>query len=110
MDVADATLRIARSSPTGECYHLSTPQNITIRQLVEMICRKLGADFDQVVQVTDDRPGKDAAYLLDSAKARETLGCQDRHSLEDGLAETVCWGVEHFGQLRLKQLDYYHNP
>lgn len=107
-DVADATLRIARSAPAGECYHLSTPRNISIRELVEMICRTMGADFDAIVQVTEDRPGKDAAYLLDSAKARRTLGWRDAVSLEAGVAETIQWFGNYEAEIRRQPLDYVH--
>ena len=76
-DVAAATLAIARQAPAGECYHLSTDRFISIRELVEMICRMMNADFRQVAQVTNDRPGKDAAYTLDSTKARQSLGWRE---------------------------------
>ena len=69
-DVADATLRIARSAPIGECYHLSTTRNISIREVVEMICQIMGADFKSVVEMSEDRPGNDAAYLLALKRAR----------------------------------------
>ena len=109
-DVADATLRIARSAPAGECYHLSTPRNISIRELVEMICRTMGADFNAVVEITDDRPGKDAAYLLDSAKARTTLGWRDAVTLEAGMAETIQWFGNYEAEIRRQPLDYVHKP
>jgi len=108
MDVADATLRIAHHAPVGECYHLSTPQNISIRQLVEVICRHMGADLGQVVEETEDRPGKDSAYLLDSAKARNTLGWHDSISLEEGIAETIRWVDEHLDEIRQQPIDYIH--
>lgn len=109
-DVAEATLRIARSAPVGETYHLSTPQNISIRALVELICRTMGADFGSVVEITEDRPGKDAAYLLDSAKARRGLGWKDTVTLEAGIAETIRWIDEHIDEIRRQSLDYIHKP
>ncbi|MEO6005729.1 MAG: GDP-mannose 4,6-dehydratase [Opitutus sp.] len=107
-DVAEATLRIARSAPAGETYHLSTPRNISIRELVETICRKMGADFESVVQVTDDRPGKDAAYLLDSSKVRAAMQWRDTVSLEDGIADTIRWIDEQAEEIRRQPLDYVH--
>ena len=109
-DVADATLRIARSVSVGETYHLSTPRNISIRELVETTCRIMGADFQSVVEVTDDRPGKDAAYLLDSAKARGRLGWADAVTLEAGIAETIRWVDEHFEEIKRQPIDYIHKP
>jgi dTDP-glucose 4,6-dehydratase len=109
-DVAAATLAIAQRAPAGECYHLSTDRFVSIRELVTMICGLLGADFDRVVRVTADRPGKDAAYLLDSRKVRTTLGWHDTVSLEDGIRATVDWVERHFAALRAQPLDYIHKP
>jgi dTDP-glucose 4,6-dehydratase len=109
-DVAEATLRIARTAAVGNTYHLSTPRNISIRELVEMICRIMGADFNKVVEATGDRPGKDAAYLLDSSKARLTLGWSDTVHLEAGIAETIRWVNEQFDEILRQPLDYIHKP
>lgn len=109
-DVAAATLAIAQRAPAGECYHLSTDRFVTIRDLVTMICGLLGADFERVAAVTADRPGKDAAYLLDSRKVRTTLGWRDTVSLEDGIRATVAWVERNLEALRQQPLDYIHKP
>jgi dTDP-glucose 4,6-dehydratase len=109
-DVAAATLAIARQAPAGECYHLSTARFISIRDLVEMICRMMGADFARVAEVTADRPGKDAAYTLDSSKARQSLNWHDTVSLEDGVRATIAWVDRHLDEIRRQPLDYIHKP
>jgi dTDP-glucose 4,6-dehydratase len=109
-DVAAATLAVARQAPTGECYHLSTARFILIRELVEMICRMMNTDFAQVAQITDDRPGKDAAYTLDSTKARTTLGWRDTVTLEEGVRNTIAWVDAHLDEIRRQPLDYIHKP
>lgn len=109
-DVADATLRVARSGPAGETYHLSTTRMISIRELVALICRMMGTDFATTVEITEDRPGKDAAYLLNSAKAHAALGWRDTFSLEDGIAATIRWVDEHLDALRRQPFDYVHKP
>lgn len=109
-DVSSATLAIARQAPGGECYHLSTDRFISIRALVEMICRMMKADFNQVAQITDDRPGKDAAYTLDSTKARQTLNWRDTVALEEGVRATIAWVDEHLDEIRRQPIDYIHKP
>ena len=109
-DVASATLAVARQAQAGECYHLSTPLFISIRELVEMICRMMNADFAQVAQITGDRPGKDAAYTLDSTKARQTLNWSDTVALEEGVRATIAWVEEHFSEIRQQPIDYIHKP
>jgi TctA family transporter len=105
-----ADLAIARTAPAGECYHLSTDRFISIRDLVKTLCELLGADFDRVVDIVDDRPGKDAAYTLDSTKARQSLSWSPTVGLEYGLRETVAWVASHFETLRTQPLDYIHKP
>lgn len=109
-DVADATLRIAQNASPGETFHLSTPRNISIRELVETICRTMGADFSSIVQVTEDRPGKDAAYLLDSSKVRHVLGWTDLVPLEKGITETIRWADDHAEEIAHQPFDYVHKP
>ena len=109
-DVAEGTLRVAREGVPGQVYHLATRVTHSIRQVVEVICRCLDADFSQVVEVVGERLGKDAAYLLDSTKARTTLGWEDRVPFEDGVAEVIAWVDEHLEALRQQPLDYLHKP
>ena len=109
-DVSDGTLRIARNAPPPEIYHLSTTRNISIRDLVEMIAQRVGVAFSDHVEIVGERLGKDAAYLLDSAKIRETLGWQDRISLEQGIDETIGWVRQNLAALTALPADYIHKP
>lgn len=109
-DVAAATLAIARQAPAGDCYHLSTARFISIRDLVAMICTMMHADFAQVVEESHDRTGQDAAYTLDSTKARQTLGWSDTVALEAGVRATIAWVDTHHEDLRRQPPDYIHKP
>jgi len=107
-DVADGTLRVAREAPSGEIYHLSTSRNISIRALVELIAEQMSVDFEKNVEVVGERLGKDAAYLLDSTKAKEALGWEDRISLEQGIEETIAWVRDNLDSLKEQPFDYIH--
>ena len=109
-DVAEGTLRVARAGVPGQVYHLATRVTHSIQQVVELICRRLNADFGQVVELVGERPGKDAAYLLDSTKARATLGWEDRVAFEDGVGEVIAWVGGNLEVLRQQPLDYIHKP
>lgn len=109
-DVSDATWRIAREAPLGETYHISTNEIVTIREVVERICKKLGASFEANVELVGERLGKDAAYMLDSTKIRRQLGWADRISLDRGLDETIAWVEKFIGDLKSLPFDYIHKP
>lgn len=107
-DVADGTLRVARKSLPCEIYHFSTSRNISVRDLVLLICERMKVSFEDTVEITEDRPGKDAAYLLDSSMAHNALGWSDKISLEEGIEETIAWIGENLDEVKREPLEYIH--
>ena len=109
-DVSDATWKIMQKGQDGNTYHISTNEVISIRELVERICFKLGVKFEDHVEFVGERAGKDAAYHLDSTKLRTELGWQDRINLDQGLDECIAWVKSNFEALKVQPLDYQHKP
>jgi dTDP-glucose 4,6-dehydratase len=107
-DVADGTLKAARNGRAGDIFHFSTSRTISIRSLVEMIAKQMKVSFKDNVDVVEDRPGKDAAYLLDSSKAKDVLRWEDKIALEEGIEETIAWVKDNLGILKNQPLDYVH--
>jgi dTDP-glucose 4,6-dehydratase len=107
-DVAAGTWRAAVTGSPGEIFHLSTQRLISIRELVEQICARLGAAFADHVDIVGDRLGKDAAYILDSEKARRMLGWNSTIDLEAGIDETISWVDKNLDALRTQSFDYVH--
>jgi dTDP-glucose 4,6-dehydratase len=67
-----------------------------------------GIQFDDLVEMSEDRLGKDQAYLLDSSKLRNDLGWCDTVSLEAGLQETLSWVDNNLEILREQPQTYIH--
>jgi dTDP-glucose 4,6-dehydratase len=109
-DVSEATWRIMLDGVSGQTYHISTNEIVTIRALVERICAKMGVDFAQHVEVAPERLGKDSAYQLDSGKLRQTLGWCDRIGLEQGLNECATWVDANLAELSRLPANYIHKP
>jgi dTDP-glucose 4,6-dehydratase len=107
-DVSDATLKIGVNGTAGHSYHISTKETVSIRQLVATICELLNVEFEQACEVTDERPGKDAAYLLNANKLRNELGWTDSVSLHSGVERCVDWAKQNFEVLKTQPLDYIH--
>ena len=107
-DVSAATFKIALDGIPGDSYHISTNETITIRELVEKICELTNANFTELVEVSEDRLGKDQAYLLDSTKLRENFNWQDKINLEQGLIDTLSWVDNNIEILKSLPADYIH--
>ena len=69
-DVVDATIELALAADPGTSWHISTNESISIKNLVKKICDKTNVDFDEIVNVSEERLGKDLNYLLDSSNLR----------------------------------------
>lgn len=109
-DVATASLAILDRGQSGQVYHLSTDRFIAIRDLVAMIAQKTGSSFEKLAEVTEDRPGKDAAYLLDSTRAKQELGWAPAVDLEAGADSVIQWIDQNLSTLRTLPDHYIHKP
>ncbi len=109
-DVADATYKIALNGTPGETFHISTRNSVSIRHVVEEICRMMDLKFSEAVDVAEERLGKDQAYLLESSHLRDTLGWKDNISLEQGLIDTLNWVDNNLDVLKNLPNEYIHKP
>ncbi|MGK0265843.1 MAG: dTDP-glucose 4,6-dehydratase [Maricaulis sp.] len=96
-DHAEALLAILESGRTGETYNVGGDAECSNLDLVQRLCAELdrqrprqGNSADQIAFVTD-RPGHDFRYAIDAGKLQRELGWSPRHSLADGLAQTISW-------------------
>ena len=109
-DVSRGELAILERGRIGETYHLSPPAGVSVKDVVAAVCRAAGRSFEDSVEVTAERPGQDAAYVIDSSKAEEELGWRPEISFEDGIAEVVEWVDRHWDEIETQPLDYVHMP
>ncbi len=109
-DVSNATWQCMTGGNNGDCYHISTDRIVSIRELVQIICERMGAVFDDCVEVAGERLGKDAAYKLDSGKIRSELGWSDNIGLEDGLDQCIAWVKENIQSMEKQPFNYIHKP
>lgn len=107
-DVSAGELKMLLSGKVGQRYHLSPDSGIAVGDVVATIAQKMGKRFEDVTKIVAERPGQDAAYVIDSAKARKELGWTPQITLEQGLAETVDWVESNWEFIRTQPLDYRH--
>ncbi len=87
LDLADA---LGSDGVAGEAFNFSDESPQTVLQMVEAIARVMDRDGVEPV-VLNDAKGEIHDQILSAAKARATLGWKPRHTLEQGLSETVDW-------------------
>lgn len=107
-DAAEGIMRVIEHGIPGEVYHFSTEKFYTIREVVEIICKELNRDFNDLVELSLDRPGKDKAYLMDSTKARKELEWVDYVGLNEGVGRTIEWIRENIEEISSLPMDYIH--
>ena len=107
-DVVEATLKIAFKAEPGTTWHISTKDSISIFDLVKKIFSLLNSDFDNLVEISSDRLGKDQSYLLDSSKLRNIYDWSDDVSLDLGLQQTINWVEKNISTLKNLSWDYTH--
>lgn len=107
-DVSRGEKAILETGRVGELYHLSPDQGVEVRQVVRTICDRLGKRFEDATRVVGERPGQDAAYVIDSTKARTELGWKPTISLTEGLTDVVEWVNANWAAIQAQPLEYRH--
>jgi CDP-glucose 4,6-dehydratase len=73
----------------GEAFNFSLESPLTVLDLTALIQAAAGTKFEPDIQATTRH--EIPRQHLSAAKARETLGWEAAHSMEDALLETVAW-------------------
>ena len=96
------------SGTPGETYCLGGRAERRNIDLVNTLCTALdaraprddGRSHADAIEFVTDRPGHDARYAVDCARAEQTLEWERTWTFEDGLDATVAWYLEHRYWLR----------
>ena len=107
-DIANGILAALNHGTPGDCYHFSTSEFVSIKELVQLICDKMALDFEQLVEVAPDRPGKDLRYLMDDSKAQTALQWQPETCLSSGIEATIDWVKSNLEEIQQLPLNYIH--
>lgn len=107
-DVCAGTLKAVQQGQPGEIFHFATDRYVTVRNLVEITCKRMGVSFKDCVEIVPARRGQDAAYLLDCTKAKTELNWYPSISLEQTIDETIDWIKKNLSILQTQPLEYVH--
>ncbi|MEW6532160.1 MAG: GDP-mannose 4,6-dehydratase [Thermodesulfobacteriota bacterium] len=109
-DISRGELAAMEKGTTGSIYHLSPNQGYAVRDVVRTICDKMGKNFTLSTEMVGERLGQDAAYVIDSTKARTQLAWLPQVSIDEGLQGVVQWVDEYWDEIKTQPLDYVHRP
>ncbi len=109
-DISRGELAILQEGTPGAIYHLSPDEGIAVRRVVEAIAQQFGKTLDEVADIVDERPGQDAAYVIDSTRARQQLGWAPQIGFTEGIDDVVRWVEEYWQEILQQPLDYQHKP
>lgn len=107
-DVSRGELAILERGQLGHVYHLSPDRGIAVCDVVRMICERMGEGLEDATTVVDERAGQDAAYVIDSSKARTELDWSPQISVEEGLSEVIDWVEQYWDEIIKQPLEYQH--
>lgn len=107
-DVSRGELDVLERGRVGELYHLSPDAGVAVRDVVARLAAEMNVPFEDAVEIVAERPGQDAAYVIDSTKARTELGWRPMIGLHEGLSEVVAWVQENLDAIAAAELGYVH--
>lgn len=89
-DHCNAIIEIFKNGKWGETYNISANNEMNNITIVKKILKTLGKPSDFFYH-TEDRPGHDLRYSLDSSKIRRHLKWKTEFGFDDALEQTVNW-------------------
>jgi GDP-L-fucose synthase len=92
-DAARGIVLAADRYDKPEPVNLGSGQEITIRDLAELICEMCG--FRGRIRWDPSKPDGQPRRCLDTTRARREFGFAAETPLRDGLAETIAWYEQH---------------
>jgi GDP-L-fucose synthase len=96
-DLADACLFLMDRYDEAEHINIGTGADLTIRDLADTV--RAIVYPKAVIRFDASKPDGTPRKLLDVSRIH-ALGWRHRHGLEDGIAQTYAWFLEHYEELR----------
>lgn len=95
---------VLEKGKTGETYNIggrNERENIYIAQRIsqildELIPRKEGKSYTDLITFVIDRPGHDLRYAIDASKIENQLGWKASENFESGIEKTVKWYLQKY--------------
>jgi dTDP-glucose 4,6-dehydratase len=93
-DHCRAVLAVLEKGEIGRVYNVGGDSERTNLFIVKTILAILGRS-ESLIRFVTDRPGHDWRYAMNAERIKQELGWAPRHNLDDALATTVEWYIDH---------------
>lgn len=107
-DVAEGLWATIQKGIPGQKYHFSTSEHISISNFVKKSLSICKVPFNDLVESSPERLGKDAAYLMDSRRSNIELGWAPNISLEQGMVNVHKWVRDNLEEIGQRTMTYQH--
>jgi GDP-L-fucose synthase len=97
-DAAEAIVLATERYDGSEPVNLGTGEEISIRDLAQMIAKEVGFSGSIVWDTT--KPNGQRRRCLDVSRAQKYFGFRARCDLREGITKTVAWFIAHRSELR----------
>jgi len=87
---AEGIMATVKDGIPGEVYNLGSGIRLTNLQVIQILCKKLGIESDEI-EFVEDRKGHDARYALNSMKAAQQLGWRAETILGQDFPDFEAW-------------------
>lgn len=88
---------ILQHGRVGEIYNVGSREECSNLEIVRLISRTLNKP-ESLIQFVEDRKGHDVRYSLDVSKIHNELGWSPETAFDVGMAETIQWYEEKYGE------------
>ncbi len=89
-------------------YNFSGNEEISILDLVKLICKLTNTEFSNIVKFGPERKGKDMYYRLDCSKANNDFAWSPKIDINTGITKTVDWISRNLSFLSKDEWNYIH--
>ena len=90
-DHCDAIFTVLNKGKFGEAYNVGGNNEMTNRQITEIILKAMDKPWDKYVKYVQDRLGHDRRYAIDASKIKRELGWEPKYRFESAIKTTIQW-------------------
>ncbi|MAV63596.1 MAG: dTDP-glucose 4,6-dehydratase [Candidatus Marinimicrobia bacterium] len=107
-DIAESIKLLLFKAQNKSEFNFSGDEEITIKDLIKLICEITNNSYEKIVEIGPDRPSKDMIYRLDCRKAKQTFNWSPNVNLKTGLQKTIQWIEQNIHFFSNENWNYIH--